>query len=139
MLGNISDYLEEIYKTTDYISCFAKDIEKLYKKSPYCSIIFAYLYDIENKKQRSNIDTPHYQKDLINFLNAESAIFTSAISLQKKDKILYIKGEQSLMEDSKSYNAGSEIYENFSQAEDFPGKVLQELIPITTGKTILDI
>jgi hypothetical protein len=43
------------------------------------------------------------------------------------------------MEDSESYTSGSTIYEIFSQAEDYPEKIIQEMLTLITGKIVLDI
>jgi ubiquinone/menaquinone biosynthesis C-methylase UbiE len=46
---------------------------------------------------------------------------------------------KNLKEGSKSYHSEAQIYERFSEAEDYPDKILKFLKPKLKGKTILDL
>jgi ubiquinone/menaquinone biosynthesis C-methylase UbiE len=47
--------------------------------------------------------------------------------------------DHNLAEGSKSYHSEADIYERFSQAEDYPQKIISILKPLIAGKDVLDI
>lgn len=136
---NLSDYLIDNYSWENYIDQFWKDIEKLILNSKADYIIFWYIYNSASSIFRSNIDNPNYQIKLFDTIDATSFEFTSAIDKNLKDKILYYSQEKSLMEDSNNYNNWSEIYEIFSNAEDYPWKITEELLSVIEWKIVLDL
>jgi hypothetical protein len=139
LFSNISDYLSEWYPGAKPIERFAQDLANLSTKSDATLLMFAYIYDISSKKTRSPIDTLDGQNYLLSILSATSYDFPSALAPTTKDRILYQEKKKSLMEDSECYTSKSNVYEIFSQAEDYPKKILQEVVPLITGKIVLDI
>lgn len=63
-------------------------------------------------------------------------MIVSAQLLNNKD---YMILSNNLAEDSVSYNNEAEIYKIFSQAEDYPNKIFEQLLPLIKDKKIIDI
>ena len=90
-LSNISDYLNLMF-TDDLLVSYKNLINKFLKRVKV--IYFAYLYDIENKNFRSDIDDLNKVKKV--FSNFEVVTFNSALETAKtniKDGVLILKGE----------------------------------------------
>lgn len=89
-LSNISDYLNLMF-TDDLLVSYKNLINKFLKRVKV--IYFAYLYDIENKNFRSDIDDLNKVKKV--FSNFEVVTFNSALETAKtniKDGVLILKG-----------------------------------------------
>ena len=89
-LSNISDYLNLMF-TDDLLVSYKNLINKFLKRVKV--IYFAYLYDIENKNFRSDIDDLNKVKKV--FSNFEVVTFNSALETDKtniKDGVLILKG-----------------------------------------------
>lgn len=89
-LSNISDYLNLMF-TDDLLVSYKNLINKFLKRVKV--IYFAYLYDIESKNFRSDIDDLNKVKKV--FSNFEVVTFNSALETAKtniKDGVLILKG-----------------------------------------------
>lgn len=69
LMSNISDYIKNLYnKDSGYLEEYIKDI--MYKfKNKNNKIVCAYLYDIQNTTNRSEIDNPTIRKNVFDKLN----------------------------------------------------------------------
>ncbi|MBQ3494872.1 MAG: hypothetical protein IJA69_05585, partial [Clostridia bacterium] len=88
LLSNISDYLLGFgeNKLANYFDLICK------LKSLNNNVVFGYLYDIENKTKRSEIDEPQKREKYFKNKCYNEFCFESAIS-GKTDAILILKGE----------------------------------------------
>lgn len=81
LMSNISDYIKDLYPNkSNYLEEYVKDITKRFKTANN-HIVCAYLYHIQNKEYRSQIDNPIVRKEVFDKLGiiCKNKTFTSVM------------------------------------------------------------